>query len=186
MKKLLCILIAVILTVFVFSSCQKQNTEKTTNTETTTVAISNKDIKNGILKGEVYTNKSLGIKLYCPEGYNVQSFGDLDLSPDNLDVPNYDYYLVNKEDKMKTVAITVESANKIASIDDWIKSTNSTEKNEDATIGNRVYASVNEFNEDVNVVTFATYENGMIAKITFEKFTYDEAIKFIQDNFETK
>ena len=36
-----------------------------------------------------------------------------------------------------------------------------------------------------SIVDFVAFADGKLAKITFTGFTYDEAIKFIQDNFVT-
>ncbi len=188
MKKLLILFISVLLIITSLAACAKEETGPDPNRpkETTTANVSRIDISEGIKKGENYSNKSLGFKIFCPEGYNSQTFGALELTPDNLNnIPNYEYYLTYNNDE-KILSINILEDEKIKSEEDWKKTVKYTSENDSTNIGNRKYVSVTETDENgATTIDFVTYGNGKICKLAFFNFSYDEAIKFIQDNFES-
>lgn len=198
MKKLLLMLIIATMCITLFAGCgnAKKDDGTTTAVETTTLARkSESSIEQGKLRGETYVNNSLGLRVYVPTGYVREDFGDLVLTPDNTDVPTYDYYIAEEvpkdENKRKTMQITVEDT-KLTNNEDWInKNSKSTEtkksKAEKSTaIGTNEFASVSvsDSTNKKDYVTFAYVDKGRIVEIMFENFTYDEAIKFISESFE--
>ena len=188
MKRLLTILIATLLVITAFVACSKDETRPDPNRpmETTTINVSKIEISEGIKKGENYSNKSLGFKIFCPEGYKSQTFGALNLTPENInDIPTYEYYLTLNNDE-KILSITIDKNDNIKSVDDWKKTVKYSSENNPTNIGYRHYISVTETDKDgKTTIDFVTYGNDKTCKLSFFNFTYEEAIKFIQDNFET-
>jgi len=199
MKKLLIILTAIVLCLTFFAGCGKDSKTddgSTTAVDTTTVA-KNSDsvIEPGRLRGDTYVNKSLGFRVYVPSGYNRQDFGDIVLTPDSTDVPTYEYYIAKDTDgkskKRKAMYITVEDT-KLTSTSDWVKKNSKSDENKSCktekskVIGEKEFeaVSVKDIKNKKNKVIFAFVDKGRIAKITFENFSYNDAIEFISDNFE--
>ena len=183
MKKLLLLILSALMIVSVFSGCADKKKEYDTPPETTTKSIDKVELESGIVKSENYYNESAGFKIFLPSGYNSLTFGALDLNPKTVnDIPEYEYYLSEKEGN-KVVYINLDSV-KYDSINGWIKkikkNKNAAEQN-NMSIGYCYYSSLSVGKK----IYFATFVKGKVMQITFENFTYDEAVKFVQDNFET-
>ncbi|MBE6719504.1 MAG: hypothetical protein E7571_02465 [Ruminococcaceae bacterium] len=169
MKKLLIILSVTVLIVTVFAACSGKQTE---NAEPTTVNIEDVEIKSGEVKAGTYTNETLGFKIYLPKGYNVQTMGDLVLDPDNLDIPDYDYFIASNAN---SVSVTISKSES--------KSKNKSEKK--YSIGNFEYSVTEKKEKKVSTTTFSASHKDKTVVIEFSGFTYEESIKFIEKNFKT-
>ena len=180
MKKSLLVLISLSVIICVFASCGKSTQKQAI--ESTTADVANIEITAGVVKGGGYTNKSLGFKVVKPEDFDCQDYGDLVLTPDDKDFVFPDYYLLNHQNGKKFMQIEILDK-KYSTIKDWkkgiIAKNDKAETKDDIIIGYRNYSVVAVGKK----VLFATFDNGKLALITFNHFTYDEAMDFIAQNF---
>ena len=182
MKKLLSILISLLLIVSIFAGCK--NSEKSDSAAETTVNVEKVEIETGVVKGGIYRNKSLGLKIYCPIDYNSQTGGALELTPETIDsIPVYDYYIIDTTKdakKAQTVSVMIEP-------EDSAKVKVPADTNTAYTLGNREYVSFEKKSKNKKVTTtyFVTSGSGKTVTIEFHRFTFDEAMEFIEEYFKT-
>ena len=177
MKKLLVFALSVILVATVFTACSEQ--KEATPKETTTISIDKVNIENGEIKGGRYVNKSLDFKIYCPIDYNIQDGGDVVITPDTKELPDYDFYIIKTEnDKSKSLSVSIENT-EFKSADEWANEQKKATAEKKTNIGNMEYTVVSTKSK----VKFAAVKDGKIVLITFSGFDYDGALNFIQEYF---
>ena len=198
MKKLLAIVLITVIVAASFSACAEKRTSSSENpVETTTANVEKIEVEKGEIKANNYINKSLGFKVFLPEGYNQQTAGDVVLDKDTPDIPVYDYYIAEAKSskKRKNVHITVEIT-KLTDVNKWKNSTLKAFGSKKAVkavskgksnIGYREYTATVFKNEKGSVkdVAYTVIADNMLVVIYFENFSFDGSVKFIQDNFET-
>ena len=184
MKKLLFILLSVMMVCSAFTACSNNNPSAVNET---TAKVTKAEIETGIIKGGSYTNKSLGFKVIKPDNLDNQSYGDLDLSPENADFEFPDYYLIDnhykgKSEKFFQIEIL---GNKFDSLKSWKNSITDADKNaktkDKMIIGKYEYTII----ESGKKVYFTSYNYEKLVLMTFQNFSYNDAKSFIEQNFES-